>query len=286
MLCPIIINFYVRKYFVSEKYFPHHDPNNSKFPILVDFILVYFSINLILTQLISSLVIYLFNNAPMFPCYLLPDSSPLLIKVPLCFLYPCYVAFLLFSNSLVIILTCFAYGIFFVPFVVRELRVDRKSYKSVPELRQPSGLMPAYRSSQILQNQVNGLMGYFILPSQTMVTQIILLNTFTLITQSQHMSIPTLALMCVWTLTVAVFWSVILLMGGYLHFYGVKILTSWKYHAWPTKRDKKLMSKFRKSCPPIQVNFQKAYVIKRLTVLKFIRGLSRGILRILLTLKK
>lgn len=76
-------------------------------------------------------------------------------------------------------------------------------------------------------------------------------------------------------------------MGEAIQFYGVKALDSWKYHQWSNSYQKRLSGKFQKSCKPMQLSYGKTYVITRLTicVLKYLRGLCRGILKALLACK-
>lgn len=93
------------------------------------------------------------------------------------------------------------------------------------------------------------------------------------------------AVLVSWGIAAATFWGVILIMGGGLYLNGNNLLLSWKYHSnWPDKFQKEVFHKFRRSCRPFVLNYGRWYVIKRLTVLKFVRSLCRGIFKALLAL--
>lgn len=71
-----------------------------------------------------------------------------------------------------------------------------------------------------------------------------------------------------------------------MHLQGERVLMSWKLNQWKNKEETRFMSKFSKSCKPIMIHCGKAYIVRRLTVLKYIRGLMKGIFRTMLTLGK
>ncbi|CAL8092434.1 unnamed protein product [Orchesella dallaii] len=59
-------------------------------------------------------------------------------------------------------------------------------------------------------------------------------------------------------------------------------IKSWKYVNWGSKEENVRMAKFQKSCKPWAVGYRKVYVIRKLTVLKWNRGIMRGTFRALL----
>ncbi len=46
------------------------------------------------------------------------------------------------------------------------------------------------------------------------------------------------------------------------------------------------MDKFRKSCKPVMIRYERTYIIRRITVLRYSRGLLKGIFRTVLILRK
>ena len=123
-----------------------------------------------------------------------------------------------------------------------------------------------------------------LIPDQTIVTKLLTVSVYTIVRHGKEMSEIYLALFTIWGFIPVLRIVGVLVVGGLLEKYGVKVLESWKYHDWGNKRDKKLMGKFRKSCKPLTLHYQKIYTVKRLTVLKFLRGLTRAIMRVLLAL--
>lgn len=234
--------------------------------------------------LMSFTAIIAFPHFPIFFGSILSPSAPFLLKLPICYMLPIYSNFMLAVNSFLIVLTCYAYGVYFVPFVIIHLHMGRSKYSSISALRKPPTLLNAYRSVQVFQQQVNNLIGIFIMPTQVMISQIVIVSCYTMIRQAGLMKPSTIYMLGCWAGATFGFWAFQLLIGGYLHFYGSKVLNSWKYHRWENKAEKKLMGKFRKSCKPVCLSYKTVYIIKRLTVLRFIRSISRGILRALLTL--
>lgn len=179
----------------------------------------------------------------------------------------------------------YAYGVFLVPFLLREFRLDHPPYRSIPALRAPDKLILAYRTAQVLLHKTISVVVLFMFPTQSIVYKMVVFTSYVMLKYGNEMDIMN-ALMLAWFAFLAAgYWSSTLVMGGQLHSQGKRILLSWKFHnQWPDKRTKIIMGKFRRSCKPFQINCGKTYTIKRLTVLKFLRSLSRGILKALLAL--
>ncbi|CAL8125320.1 unnamed protein product [Orchesella dallaii] len=177
-----------------------------------------------------------------------------------------------------------AYGTLFVPFVTHDLRLGLKTYASCEALRKPPMLIMAYRTLQILQLKTTLVIGRLLIPTQTIALKLAVFSTFMIVKNGHRMRGTTVAMMIGWVVASVLIWSLVLLMGGYLHEYGIRGLKSWKYHQWESREERQVMSKFRKSCTPITLNFGKTYVIRRLTVFKFIRQITRGVFRTLMAM--
>lgn len=176
-------------------------------------------------------------------------------------------------------------GVLLMPFLLKQLRTDRKEYKTRSNLRNALHLIKIYRSAQILQIKVNKVLEYCIVPTQALVLDLILFASVMLIKFGSKLSPASKCMLTSWAILGAVAWAAALIVGGHMHWYGIKVLKSWKYTKWSRNYHRLLMSKFRKSCRPLTISYGKTYVIRRLSVLKFIRGISKGIMRTLLTLK-
>jgi len=85
-----------------------------------------------------------------------------------------------------------------------------------------------------------------------------------------------------WTFIGLVVWLVALELSGRLELGSRRLLMSWKNWNWSVP-NKKLLSKFRKSCRPICKRAGSNHLIKRTSVLKFLKGIVRGT-RALLTI--
>ncbi|CAL8125335.1 unnamed protein product [Orchesella dallaii] len=269
--------------YMQRTYYPNYDSENSKRARLIDLGGLFIFLGCVFASILTCVVNCIYTNLPITLGYIFGEAPPI-VRIPFGFIVPCIYIFILFLNCFSLTGTVYGYGLFVVPFLTKELRMGRANYESPPELRQPENLILAYRSLQILQQVINELVGKFIVPTQTMVTKLVVLSTYMVIKHGDTMETASMAVILTWSGMAGLFWSLTLMMGGHLHVYGERVIKSWKYHQWDNKYDKKLMGKFRKSCKPLMLNFGKAYRIRRLTVLKFIRSLSRGILRALLAL--
>jgi len=235
-------------------------------------------------MIVNYVVIYFRPTSPHLPGSLLSPNAHIFIRFPVMYLYPYYLISCMYLNCLLWVVVIFLYGAYIVPFVLLEFRLGRKSYFAIDELRKPPMLLSAYRTIQVLQTIGLNPLGPCIIPTQAYFGQVIVFCAYMVFKHHDNMKRSLVIMMIAWACISAVFWSTVLLMGGYLHLYGKKVLESWKYHEWSSRTEGKLVTKFQKSCSPIMINHGKAYIIRRITVLKFIRGFTRGVFRTLLTL--
>lgn len=270
---------------LSDVYFPHFNPNISKYSRYIEILLFISALAQAILFFINLIFLIFHHNAPNFVGSVLPENTPFLIKLSISYILPCYCILFMYMNAYVYFLFITPYILFILPFIILEFRLGRKSYHAPNFLREFPHLPIAYRTVQLFQLQVNSLFGLFLVPTQIIVSKLTVYSIFMLISSTNAATV----LYVIWTLTAVggVFaWGTLLLFGGNLYWYGKKILESWKYRGnWYNNKEKKFMSKFRRSCAPLAIAHGKTYVIKRLTVFKFLRGLSIGIFRTLLTLK-
>ncbi len=205
--------------------------------------------------------------------------------IPVCYISTFSYMFILCLNVTCAVCIFFAFGVFLVPFLLHEFRLDQPSYKSIPALRSPDKLILAYRAAQILLGRTISVVSLFMFPTQCIVYKMVVFTSYMMLKHGNEMDTMSVFTLSFQAFLAAIYWSSTLVMGGNLHAQGKRILLSWKYHnKWPDRFTKRLMGKFRVSCKPFQLNWGKTYTIKRLTVLKFLRSLSRGILKALLAL--
>lgn len=262
---------------------PTHIPSDSKYIKLIEFLLVtniaLFSIFII----ISWIVVLTFNNFPWLPGSVIPSTW---YFTPINILFPLYMSIVAMLNLSFFCQFTIIFSLSLLPFMVQEFTLGRSKYRSIPLLRHPNTLPTAYRAMQILQFRIiNQLFGKFLVPAQAIITVLSIFSCFVLLEKRNLINTPLIAALSCITLFVPLSWTIVLYLGGYLHSKGNAILKSWKYFKWKYEGERKIMTKFRLSCPPLAVSFGSMYVIRKGSVPVFLRGLVRGLTRISLTLK-
>lgn len=232
--------------------------------------------------------VYFGNLQSMFTvCSGLPENCNLAIYVIICYTYPFFMILVFYLTLAGLCGTLVLSAFIVLPFNLLELRLNRKFYFTGEKLRTAAVLQSEWRIFQNLMLQTNNFIGIVLVPMHTLFVKFIIVCTYMILRHEAGMS-NTTKLMCkIWAFMSVTFWGSALLLGGLVHLYGGRVLRSWKYHNWPelTKRERKIFSKFRKSCLPTVIGYGRTYIIRRLSVLKFFRQLSVGLLRTLLALK-
>ncbi len=275
------ILLFLRK--MNRLYMPHYNPNKELYSKLFDVTIVLLFGALAGMGGLSSIYFYLFPFSPCLFGSAIPSTTFAPFRLFMLYIFPHYLTVVMVFSPPAIMLPVILFGLIVVPFLIKELTLDRKSYLSSRQLRTPSNIILVYRSSHILISKILVVLEYMIVPTQTIVTNVTLFSSVMLIKHGDKMSMASKGMLGSWSVVAAVGWTLALWVPGYMHYFGKKLLNSWKYHKWTTRGDKAVMSKFRKSCKPFMIHFGKVYAIRRLSVLKFIRSISRGIFRTLMT---
>ncbi|CAL8125315.1 unnamed protein product [Orchesella dallaii] len=276
---------------MNPLYLPNHDPNTSKITWIIEGCLILIGFGCIGGILVSIAIIGIFPSYPIFLRSFFPAEMTGFnaILLPFIYLHPIYLIVILHWNYGIALSMYLIFGSTFVSFVVKEFRLGKESswYKSSGQLRKYPTLCIEYRSVFIFLEEVLEQPGKMLIQTQAMATYFTVYALCILIRNEEgKIRIPTKIVLISWSFFAVVGWSLILWMGGWLYFCGQLILKSWKYHEWTSKSEKKYMNKFRKSCRPVTIHCGNLYTIRRLSVLKFIRGVLEGIFRTLLTLFK
>lgn len=181
----------------------------------------------------------------------------------------------------------FYFGILMIPIVVSEFTLGHAQthYIADSSFREYNRLILEYRSLSIMFIAINQVFGRFLFPLQTCVTILFVACSYVLIRHREQMTQTEIILLGLWINSALFGWSLILMLGGYVYSNGQKCLGSWKRHSWKSDVEQKLMKQFVKSCQPIRICFGTMFVIRRVTVMIYIRGLNRGLIRALLALK-
>lgn len=216
---------------------------------------------------------------PEFPIYISSSFSPPYSKLLLTlnsFVYWVLLtqSWILFNIQLQGVLT---HQIFLTPIMATDLRATPK--RSDLSL---ANLPKEYRSFEIVHWLSIDPYGNLILPLHITIYTLMMFASAILVQNSQNIGGKTVIIICHYVLGFGIFWGVLLHFGGYYFTQNLKTVRSWGKLEWSLE-DKKYIKKFIKSCKPLQMGDQARFKFNKLTLLFFIRGISRGVVRILLT---
>lgn len=271
--------------FFPETFSPSFNPNTAFSNKLVDSFALCNFLFYQLTAVVHCLYFVLDPFAPGLPSNFLSPKTPLVLVYS--FNIPFYFALFVYYSNIAIVLNVALYFFsVFVTFIIHELKIgSKRTYKSVPELRTPETITRIYRSVDIVFGQFNSLIGPMLIPLQAFATLICVFSSYILIKQRQELDTVLCAFMASLPVVTSASWCLILTMGGYIHTNGVKVLKSWPRFQWASGLETKYMLKVVKSCKPVSMCYGKQFVIQRKTLLIFVRGLSRGLMRVLLSVR-
>jgi len=174
------------------------------------------------------------------------------------------------------------------PIVHNELRLNRKSYRTINNLRSPHNLSLFYRSVEVLMKIGNKSIQPIIIPMQSFVTYYAVFTNYTLISGWSQMDRSMIAILLMGTIVSVAACGFTLQFGGWFSRNSIMLVKSWKVYAiLPETR--KYYRRFMKSCRPLGFRAEEEYgqiLLRSLTVLKFFQGAIRGTFRALLTLRK
>lgn len=191
------------------------------------------------------------------------------------------------ANTLWNVTVSLIYLYYLVFFITKELPPGRSRYSSSDMLREAYHFKRIYRCFQVYNAHVMGIFGFLFFFAHFVFSTTPMFINFVLIRYWQELHAAIKLLLIIWVAGIVIFWTGVLHTGGCLFLSNKKIISFWrKYDRWKTEGEAKGMRKFAKSCTPIVICFGKQFVVKSLTLLKFHKGLGRGILRALLTTKR
>ncbi|CAL8085452.1 unnamed protein product [Orchesella dallaii] len=286
----LVFNSYVHLlYNLQDKYMPatDYDPRTSKVMKVLEFLTISIIINMTILAFLTSLMTIVVPSHPVLPTSLIPPSFKygIILKMIL-FPLQMFIPFSVYGALALAMIDIFVYSATVIPFFINELRIGRGQYKTLDSLRTPKNLMVTFRSFQLLHQMAMTCFGVAIVPCQTTVSNLILFSNFMFIRHRAELQPETNCMLVGWSTLSLLFWMFVLELGGRLHSRGREVLKSWKMHDFGDKGVNRCMSKFRKSCQPLSMNFGRTYVIRRLTILKFLRGLTTGTFRLLVAVHK
>jgi len=162
-----------------------------------------------------------------------------------------------------------------------DLSAQGNSYISKSELRRFPDILREYRSLEILLKEFCEIYCIIYIPSQFLVGNCILYCNYALFNYWADLLNSSKLLIFLIELDVMLVWGAVLEFAGRIHFKGCRTLRSWK--ALKLGRDGKYCSKFRKRCRPLNCGTS-YFRVRRLAVLRFLRGIITGTFRVMLAL--
>lgn len=263
---------------------PNVDANKCQYNLICDVLLVLIILANIGSYLIMLLLLFKDPCGLIFLGSLIPKEyfTPL-IK----FLVIVYHAYLLLVGHAAVCMFAPAvimYAYYLAPFYLRELRVGLVKYRTDPSLRTTCNIQVMIRALQLLHEHTLNFLGiWLVIGNGYFMYTVIFCSAVLMCYWSELLPIPKVML-CGICLIFLGFWLFLLELGRYFFVKGAKTMRSWKVCKWGSNT--KQMIKFQKSCRPILLSWGTQFVIRRATVLNFLRGIVRGTFRTLIVMKK
>ncbi|OXA45946.1 hypothetical protein Fcan01_19271 [Folsomia candida] len=191
-------------------------------------------------------------------------------------------AYFITISSVVVVTVCsvITFQVAFTYPFHTEFCVNPKSGKfiSLPEFRTEDVLPLEYRKFEQLHNYYMPIFGPTFIPFQSIVMQFSLFSNWMLLNYWGTLGILRLVLILMEAGLIS-FWTIILEFGGRFYEASKRNKESWRQLG----EQSKFVRKWRKSVRHLYAGYEGYHVIRRLSVLKFLKGIVRGTFRILLT---
>ncbi|CAL8068416.1 unnamed protein product [Orchesella dallaii] len=244
--------------------------------------------NLVVSFVFISLMVIYDSKAAIFLGNLVPDKYyvfpiPLLACLVQCYLYLIsHIIYLVACTGIVV------YSYYVTPFLVQDLRRRTNTYGAKNPFRLPQSrkFQHVYRCLQLLQANVFGVIGIFVVILNASYMLAIIFCNVVMIRYWSDLEIVAKSALLIWTIFFTTFWCTVMELGRFYFLKGTKTINSWSGGDWGTPKQNKIMRKFIKSCKPIVIGYGKQFVLGRVSIITFFRGVGRGIFRALLTTRK
>lgn len=268
-----------------RKFQPNYEPNRSHFNVLFDVTLLLVGITLVIsTVLMISLLLY-DQTVVIFLGGFVPKQY---------YTWPIRLIIIVYHSHIIIVLhlgyaVCASIVLIFccylVPIFIFEMAIGRKRYKTHCSLRSATNIRLTFRSIEILAGSLLQIFGPLLLAGHGGVMLQCLFGNFVLIRYWKGLEMTSKCQLIVWMCIEVGFWGFLLQVGGIMASKGTKTINSWLVGAWCSNEENIEMKKFNRSCRPILMCYGKRFVVKRVTIFLFMRGVVRGTMRALLASK-
>lgn len=172
---------------------------------------------------------------------------------------------------------------YIVPIIKNELRIGLKAYRTDNSLRELDHLVVNWRSLEIFLKYVNCEIGFSLMYLQIVFIQIILFCIVTLLFQWNELRWNTILFLINIAIYATCGWSAFLMIAGMQYSYSKDTIDSWRIECWQTKEDRMYVERVKYSCRPFSIGDGRRYFIRPITVLSYLRSVSRNTFRALIT---
>ncbi|CAL8072504.1 unnamed protein product [Orchesella dallaii] len=272
-----------------EKYMPNYDYTREKLRTkLIEASFVISTAFCIWLGFMVAIHCWLHPGGPPYLTFMIPKESLTL---------PAYIIasswFSIYAINVTVILATIplhglCYFIYVLPIIQTELRLglSPSKYKTIDLLREPRQLVVNYKMLQILVKMVNFEIGILFVVLQLLFTQITLFCNVTLIFQWEDLKINTKILLTFIAGFATCGWATFLFVAGIQYGYSEAATESWKLEYWSTRKERMYMQRVKWSLRPFSFGDGKRFIIKPVTVLKYINSVSKNTFRSLITYGK
>lgn len=171
----------------------------------------------------------------------------------------------------------------------RELNLSRnKGYLTLDKMRQPLAIRHIFRCLQVLNACAMDWLGPFVITFYFLLSLLPMYCNFILFRYWSDMEPLTKAPLIFAIPPCLGAWSIVLELGGRIHANGKRVIATWRWrrahlsNAW----ERQIMLKFARSCAPLAISYGKNFVVTRISLLKYHKGVARGVFRALITAKR
>ncbi|OXA39701.1 hypothetical protein Fcan01_25431 [Folsomia candida] len=192
-----------------------------------------------------------------------------------------------------LLVACFSSVTYALPFfflVVNELKWEQNGEagrQTIPELRNSAkNIVIEFNSVRILNCGMMKFLGPMLTLVNLMIGQFCLFTNFVVIRRWNEMASFTKAYFILLSTMFQLVWGICLEVSGRIHKNVNTVSKSWKYFTLETPQESKYLRKMAKSCRPIGVGQDGIFIIKRISSMKFFRGIITGTFKALLTIGK
>lgn len=211
------------------------------------------------------------------------------LPIRLCvIIFHVYLYLVICVNNYISVYAGVIYGFYVTLVFTQELRLNRPKgkYITVDTLRKKAhNLQMVFRSFQVLHSNTISFLGLYLLLFYGAFMLAAVYINFVLIHYWGVLHLMSKALLLMVAFLVMGFWTSILELGKLYFVRGNKLLNSWKGTRWGSAHETKTMNRFRVSCKPIVISYGNQFVIRRVSILLYFRGVVRGTFRTLLTMR-